>query len=110
MILGSVQREIKMSEAVWSVVKFHVKEGCEEEFLAALALRNDTAKKLYEEIITIQIDPNNYLGMVKNTNVDAAVGVQMDGLDWLDSVEHLLVHNDEGSRTEWSLSGFEINF
>ena len=48
--------------------------------------------------------------MVKNTNVDAAVGVQMDGLDWLDSVEHLLVHNDEGSRTEWSLYGFEINF
>ena len=110
MILESVKREIKMSEAVWSVVKFHVKEGCEEEFLAALALRNETAKKLYEEIITIQIDPNNYLGMVKNTNVDAAVGVQMDGLDWLDSVEHLLVHNDEGSRTEWSLSGFEINF
>ncbi len=73
-------------------------------------MRNETAKKFYEEIITIQIDPNNYLGMVKNTNVDAAVGVQMDGLDWLDSVEHLLVHNDERSRTEWSLSGFEINF
>ena len=46
MILESVKREIKMSEAVWSVVKFHVKEGCEEEFLAALALRNETAKKI----------------------------------------------------------------
>ncbi len=85
-----------MDEEVWSIIKYMPKEGCEEEFVAALdrldmshVMSNRYIKAYNGEIVQI----------VQSRSVDEIVGGQHAGLTWLDSVSHLLEYYGE-SRTD----------
>ena len=93
-----------MREEVWAVIKYKPKEGCEQEFINALgrldmsnAMLNRYIKAYNGEIIQI----------VQSRNIDEILEGQVAGLEWLDSVSHLLDHYGE-SRTD-AISGIVID-
>ena len=93
-----------MSEEVWAVVKYKPKEGCEQEFIDALStldmshvVLNRYIKAYNGEIVQI----------VQSRNIDEVLEGQVAGLEWLDSVSHLLDYYGE-SRTD-AISGIVID-
>ena len=46
--------------------------------------------------------------LICKPSLDTILGTQDIGLDWLDSVDHLLEKDEEGSRTA-EYSGFEVD-
>ena len=48
----------------------------------------------------IQIDSCKYVQIVRSPSIDALLDGQEDGLNWLDSVEHLLEMYGDESRTD----------
>ena len=94
--------EINFSESVWTVIKYKPKEGCEDDFREALRRRSKYAKENNPHILNqfIKIDSGEYVQISLNPSIDALVGGQESGLDWLDSVEHLLELYEDESRTD----------
>ena len=95
-----------MSNKVWSVVKFKIKPGCEEEFLAAHNFSEDHMAH-FLSFRAVQIDENLIAHIAEYESLDKAFDAQDQGLDWLYSVEHLLEYYED-QRTE-AFSGLEIN-
>lgn len=95
--------------AFWSVVKYTPKNGCLERFLTeAKRLERDIwgdkqqrlsfwLKTTTDEIVQLRASPD----------METLIASQDKGLDWLDSVDHLLKKDGDGSRTK-AYSGFEI--
>ena len=100
-----------MSEEVWTIIKYKPKDGCEEEFLEALArlkkIMNDN--KNYEHVNDfIKIDSTGeYVQIARMPDIDSLIDGQVEGLEWLDSVDHLLDKYEDGSRTE-AFSGITL--
>ena len=94
-----------MSNKVWSVVKFKIKSGCEEEFLAAHNFSEDHMAHFWP-FRAFQIDENLIAHIAEYESLDKAFDAQDQGLDWLYSVEHLLEYYED-QRTE-AFSGLEI--
>ena len=94
-----------MSNKVWSVVKFKVKSGCEEEFLKAHNF-TDEHMSHFLSFRSVQIDDRLVAHIAEYESLDKAFEAQDQGLDWLYSVEHLLEYFED-SRTE-AFSGIEI--
>ena len=94
-----------MSNKVWSVVKFKVKSGCEEEFLKAHVF-TDEHMSHFLSFRAVQIDDCLVAHIAEYESLDKAFEAQDQGLDWLYSVEHLLEYFED-SRTE-AFSGIEI--
>ena len=94
-----------MSNKVWSVVKFKVKPGCEEQFLKA---HNFSDENMSHSLLfrAVQIDDGLVAYIAKYQTVDKAFEAQDQGLDWLYSIEHLIDYFDD-SRTE-AFSGIEL--
>ena len=94
-----------MSEKFWSVIKFKPKEGCEDEFLEACRSLKD------EHVLgreCVKLDTGEFVGIACYPNLDAVLDSQIDGLTWLDEVNHLLEKYEDDSRTE-AFSGFAID-
>lgn len=92
-----------MKDKVVSHVKFTVKDGCVSDFVASAATLNNDP--LFANLLTFTIQPEENVFIVTNIyeDIDQVMSIQDKALAWLDSVEHLLVCNDQGSRTEaWS--------
>ena len=100
-----------MSEQeVWSVIKYKPKHGCEEEFINELKRLENIMKenKSYSFLNTfIRLETGEFVQIAKMPNLDALLDGQVSGLEWLDSVDHLLERYENESRTE-SFSGFVI--
>ena len=101
-----------MPEAVWSVIKYKPKKGCEDEFknvgLKRLAeFMNRPDKNVTWSII--ELGTGEIVQLTRNESIDAIIGAQVDGVEWLDSVDHLLEKDKEGSRTQ-AYSGLEMDF
>ena len=96
-----------MSVPVWSVVKFKIKEGCEDDFLAAHVFE-DSHMKYMKAFNVIKIDDLEQAHIVEYDDMNATFEVQDQSLDWLDSVSHLLEHYG-GSRTD-AFSGIKVEF
>jgi len=100
-----------MSEPeVWSVIKYKPKEGCEDEFVQELKRLGAMMKenKPYEFLNTfIRLETGEFVQIAKMPNLDALIDGQVQGLEWLDSVDHLLEKYENESRTE-SFSGFSV--
>ena len=95
-----------MSVPVWSVVKFKIKDGCEDEFLAALVFE-ESHMKYMRSFNVIKIDELEYANIVEYDDMTANFEVQDQSLDWLESVSHLLEYNGE-SRTD-AFSGIKVD-
>ena len=100
-----------MSEPeVWSVIKYKPKEGCEDEFVQELKRLGAMMKenKPYDFLNTfIRLETGEFVQIARMPNLDALIDGQVQGLEWLDSVDHLLEKYENESRTE-SFSGFSI--
>ena len=93
----------QLSEEVWSIVRYKVKDGFEEEFIKALKGFAPVQTKFRQIIRT---DQNRIADLRKYASLDDLLEMQMEGLDWLDEVEHLLeLYGD--SRTE-AFTGFVV--
>jgi hypothetical protein len=96
-----------MSVPVWSVVKFKIKDGCEDEFLAAQVFE-ESHMKYMRSFNVIKIDEHEYAHIVEYDDMNATFEVQDQSLDWLESVSHLLEYNGD-SRTD-AFSGIKVDF
>ena len=100
-----------MSEPeVWSVIKYKPREGCEDEFVQELKRLGAMMKenKPYDFLNTfIRLETGEFVQIAKMPNLDALIDGQVQGLEWLDSVDHLLEKYENESRTE-SFSGFSV--
>jgi len=100
-----------MSEPeVWSVIKYKPKDGCEDEFVQELKRLGAMMKenKPYDFLNTfIRLETGEFVQIAKMPNLDALIDGQVQGLEWLDSVDHLLEKYENESRTE-SFSGFSV--
>ena len=93
------------SYSVWSIIKFKVKEEHIDEFLEVkipkLPNENFKSGRL------IRIDEREFANIIEYENMEKTLDHQDEGLEWLNSVEHLLEWYGD-SRTEAS-SGIEIH-
>ena len=100
-----------MSEPeVWSVIKYKPKEGCEDEFVQELKRLGAMMKKNkpYDFLNTfVRLETGEFVQIARMPNLDALIDGQVQGLEWLDSVDHLLEKYENESRTE-SFSGFSV--
>ena len=96
-----------MSVPVWSVVKFKIKDGCEDDFLAAHVF-GESHMKYMRSFNVIKIDELEYAHMVEYDDMNATFEVQDQSLDWLESISHLLEYNGD-SRTD-AFSGIKVDF
>mgnify|MGYP001597225917 CR=1 FL=1 len=100
-----------MSEEVWTVIKYKPKEGCEEEFLDSLkGLKKMMADNKEYDFVneSIKIDgTGEYVQIARMPNIDAIIDGQIEGLEWLDSVDHLLDKYEDESRTD-AFSGISL--
>lgn len=100
-----------MSEEVWAVIKYKPKEGCEEEFLDSLkGLKKMMADNKEYDFVNefIKIDgTGEYVQIARMPNIDAIIDGQIEGLEWLDSVDHLLDKYEDESRTD-AFSGISL--
>ena len=96
-----------MENAVWSVIKYKPKAGCADEFKEALERLSEIMNKPDITWSLIELDTGEIVQISRIPSIDAIVEGQIAGLEWLDSVDHLLEKDEEGSRTE-AFSGIEI--
>ena len=99
-----------MSEVIWTIIKYKPKEGCEDEFVEALKrlgniMRKNKAYNYLNDFI--RLDTGEFAQIARMPNLDALIDGQVNGLTWLDSVDHLLDRYENESRTE-AFSGFAI--
>ena len=100
-----------MSDETWTIIKYKPKEGCEEQFIESLKrlyqLMRDNKKYNYLNDF-IKIDATGeYVQIARMPSIDALIDGQVAGLEWLDSVDHLLERYPDDSRTE-AFSGIKI--
>ena len=93
-----------MSEEIWAVIKYKPKEGCEQEFIKALG-RLDMSNVMLNRYVKAY--NGEIIQIVQSRNIDEVLEGQVAGLEWLDSVSHLLDYYGE-SRTD-AISGIVID-
>ena len=101
-----------MSEEIWTIIKYKPKEGCEDECVEGLKrleqmIEKSKAGQEFQNKF-IKIDSGEYVQIVGLPNLESLLDGQIEGLDWLDSVDHLLDYYEDDSRTE-AFSGFVID-
>ena len=92
-----------MKNKIVSHLKFTVKDGCVDDFLAAVAKID--SDPLFAALRTFTIQPEENVFVVTNIydDIDQVMSIQDIALEWLDEIEPLLVCTADGSRTEaWS--------
>jgi len=86
-----------------TVVKYKLKEGFEDEFIKAI---NDYDYSNSLSMRLISIGNNEYLSIMEYDEIDKTGDDEIDGINWLDTVEHML-ELFEDSRTN-SCSGLVL--
>ena len=83
----------------WSVIKYKPKAGCEEEFIDNLKPLKRLLEGRREQADYVQLPTGEIAEIVKWASMDQMMETQIDGLTWLDSVDHLLERYEKESRT-----------
>lgn len=81
---------------IMTVVKYKIKEGFEDFFISAIN-DYDYSNSLYMRLISI--GNNEYLSIMEYDGIDKTGDDEIDGVNWLDKVEHMLEFYGE-SRTD----------
>ena len=90
------------------MIKYKTKAGCAGEFKEALKRLSEIINKPDVTWSLIELDTGKIVQIHRIQSIDAIVEEQMEGLDWFDSVDHLLERDADGSRTQ-AYSGMEID-
>ena len=92
---------------VISLVEYHVRIGCAEEFIAAFDAPGGISQGVnYQRLI--QVTDTRFIGISEMDDIEIAVNKEGPGIDWLDRHEHLLEKYENGSRTD-SCSGLVVH-
>ena len=92
-----------MKNKIISHLKFTVKDGCIDDFLASVTKID--SDPLFAALRTLTIQPEENVFVVTNIydDIDKVMSIQDKALGWLDEIEPILVCTAGGSRTEaWS--------
>ena len=81
-----------------TVVKYKLKDGFEDEFIKAI---NDYDYSNSLSMRLVSIGNNEYLSIMEYDEIDKTGDDEIDGVNWLDTVEHMLEFYGE-SRTDAS--------
>ena len=92
---------------VISVVEYHVKTGCAEEFIAAFDAPGGISPGVNFQRL-IQVTDTRFIAISEMDDIEIAVNKEGPGIDWLDRHEHLLEKYENGSRTD-SCSGIVVH-
>ena len=100
-----------MSKEIWTVIKYKPKDGCEEEFVEGLKrlgqmIEKSKAGEKFQNTF-IKIDSGEYVQIIQMPHLESLLDGQIEGVEWLDSVDHLLEYYNGASRTD-AFSGFVI--
>jgi hypothetical protein len=81
-----------MSEETWSIIKFKVKEAHHAEFISSVHKYIDAAleQNLVQSMRLINVSDNEFAAVVQYANIADTIEIQSLGLEWLDSVTHML--------------------
>ena len=79
-----------------TVVKYKLKDGFEDEFIKAI---NDYDYSNSLSMRLVSIGNNEYLSIMEYDEIDKTGADEIDGVNWLDTVEHMLEFYGE-SRTD----------
>ena len=79
-----------------TVVKYKLKDGFEDDFIKAIN-EYDYSNSLSMRLISI--GDNEYLSIMEYDEIDKTGDDEIDGVNWLDTVEHMLEFFGE-SRTD----------
>ena len=102
---------MEIREDIWTVIRYRPRPGFEDEFEQALKRLGHTMleNKPYEFTNDfVKLDNGEYAQIARMPNLDATVGGQIDGLEWLDSVDHLLERYENDNRTQ-AFSGLVLD-
>ena len=88
---------------IMTVVRYKVKLGFEDEFIKAINTYNYSNSILMR---LVSISNGEYLSIMEYDEIDKTGNDQISGVEWLDSIEHMLEFFDE-SRTN-SCSGLVL--
>ena len=95
--------------AIWTIVKYRPIEGCVDEFLnCAKRLEDNHPDKDTRFSVWLKTEEDHVVQITVRKTIDQLIDNQDYGLDWLDSVDHLLQKDESGSRTE-SWSAYEVD-
>lgn len=94
---------VRLKMNIITVVKYKVKDGFEQDFVDAINAYNYT-NSLWMRLISLP--DNEYMSIMEYDEIDKTSNDEVQGINWLDTVEHMLVFFDK-SRTE-SCSGIVV--
>lgn len=95
--------------AIWTMVKYRPIEGCVDDFLnGAKRLEDNHPDKDTRFSVWLKTEEDHVVQITVRKTIDQLIDHQDYGLDWLDSVDHLLQKDGSGSRTE-SWSAYEVD-
>ena len=95
--------------AIWTMVKYRPIEGCVDDFLnGAKRLEDNHPDKDTRFSVWLKTEEDHVVQITVRKTIDQLIDNQDYGLDWLDSVDHLLQKDGSGSRTE-SWSAYEVD-
>ena len=81
---------------IMTVVKYKLKSGFEDEFIKAINAYNYSNSILMR---LVSIGNEEYLSIMEYDEIDKTGDDEISGVDWLDSIEHMLEFFDD-SRTD----------
>ncbi|MDA9670974.1 hypothetical protein N9T57_02425 [Paracoccaceae bacterium] len=81
---------------IMTVVKYKLKSGFEDAFIKAINAYNYTNSILMR---LVSIGNEEYLSIMEYDEIDKTGDDEISGVDWLDSIEHMLEFFDD-SRTD----------
>ena len=81
---------------IMTVVRYKLKSGFEDEFIKTINAYNYPISTLMR---LVSLGKNEYLTVMKYHDIDKTGDDEISGVDWLDSIEHMLEFFGE-SRTD----------
>ena len=92
---------------VISVVEYHVRIGCAEEFIDAFDAPGGISQGVNFQRL-IQVTDTHFIGISEMDDIEIALNKEGPGIYWLDRHEHLLEKYENDSRTD-SRSGLVLH-
>ena len=92
----------------WSIIKYKPKEGCEDEFLKQCQRIKSLDENDMHLSVFLKTTEGQVVQLICKETLEDILATQDIGLDWLDSVDHLLEKDGKGSRTA-AYSGYEVD-
>ena len=92
----------------WSIIKYKPKDGCEDQFLKQAEHLENLLGDEDRLDIWLKTTDGQVVQLICKETLEDILSHQDLGIDWLDSVDHLLEKDADGSRTA-AYSGYEVD-